>query len=229
MAEELQGLASFPGVGSVKSADYTMSHGITPGVCTLVCAPQAGLEAVVGPLVFTFGRAAVTLPDCKIESHVYEQGAAGQLWHLTIHDRRWKWQYGEISGSYNLRAEDGSLDPDRAKAPQDLAKLCLAEMGETAADVSAMPNYTRPLVEWDRTNPAQALAALADEAGCRVVLGLDNVVRVVPTGVVREQSPTIKIPDVPRALVVSCGKTRYQCDFGLQAVGLELDGTIVPI
>ena len=73
--------------------------------------------------------------------------------------------------------------PAREQAPQALATLCLQAMGEQNYDVSALLNDARPEVDWSWTNPAEALQALCEGLGCRVVYWLaDDRVQIVTIG-----------------------------------------------
>lgn len=234
-----QGLAQFPGVGAILSAEFTLSHGISPSVATVQILPQPSFTAEVGPLVFTFGGAPVVIfPDCKVDFMSFRRGGGGDTWTLAILDRRWKWAFGWISGTYNTRDDAGNLHKDRERTPAELATRCLTAMGESRFDVSQMPADPRPLIEWDWENPAQALASLCDQLGCRVVLRLDNSVLIARLGIgatlpedaaTLENSLNLNPPEKPQRLMVVGGKTRYQVDFRLYAVGKDTDGTIKAI
>ena len=234
-----QGLAIFPGIQQIESADFTLSHGISPSVCSISMAPQAYFPAEGGTLKFTYGGAIVVeFPDCKVDLYSFRQDQSGQIWHLSILDRRWKWKFGSVSGTFNTRDESGELDHDRELEPQLMARTCLLAMGETNYDVSQMPNDQRPLVEWDHDNPAQMLSELCDKAGCRIVLRLDNSVLIARLGIganlpndnfVESDSLSVNPPEKPLRLMLVGGKTRYQVDFKLRAVGQDVDGKVVPI
>jgi hypothetical protein len=217
---------------------YTLSHGITPGVATIEMLPQAGFGAEIGDLVFTYADVELVFPDCKVDRATLRYDANGFVWQVSVLDRRWAWAFGTISGSYNTRQDDGRIFPDRQQEPSFLADLCLDAMGEDGYDTSAMPTGVYPEIEWNVENPAQALADLAEQCGCRVVLQLDDTVAVVPTGVgavlpendlVIADSLTINPPERPDQLAYYCGPTRYQMDIPLVAVGLDTDGTIKKI
>lgn len=236
----LQGLAHFPGVGQVVSASISFAHGISPSVAMLEIVPQNRLTADVGTLSFTFGNQRVDFTNCKVDNHSLQWTARGQIWRLAIFDRRWKWRWGKIGGRYNLRAGDGKIQGVGAKdstekTPQEMARLCLEAMGERRYDVGNMPNDSRPEVDWDEMPPAEALASLCDQLGCRVVLGLDDRVHIyrvgqgatLPNNEVMEDSLTLDLPEAPDELAVLCGASRWQADFELEAVGLETDGTAV--
>lgn len=158
--------------------------------------------------------------------------------HLAILDRRWAWRYGAISGRYNIRQKDGTLDMTTETPPQDLAALLLSEMGESEFDVSGLPNLSRPEVDWVYANPARELASLAESLGCRVVLDLDSRVSLQPagfgadlpdTGTERTQNFGIDPPTRPDSLLLVAAPTRFQTMFRLEAVGLEPTGEIKPI
>jgi hypothetical protein len=232
-----QGLAYFPGIQQIVGCSVVCSHGISPGSIVLTIAPQLDFEAEGGTLTISDGNSSVAFPDCKVDRHSLERNSAGLIWRLTILDRRWKWAWGQISGSYNLCNDDGSFRSDTAMSPQGLAALCLNALGETGYNVGRLPNTARPWIEWNFDRPAAALAQLCDELGCRVVLRLDNTVSIeviglgnqLPTDGIADNSLTIDPPEQPDQMAVACGRDRFQVDFPLQAVGLNSDNTWVPI
>lgn len=239
MPEPLQGLCFFPGVLAVKSANYRLQHGITPGVCQMVIVPQLDFTAAGGDLEFAFGTLRLVFPDCKVDRFSMQRNDSGEVWTFQILDRRWRWAFagihGPLSGNYNLRGEDGLLEPAFEKTPQQLAALCLDALGERGYDVSQLPNDARPEVDWDREYPAQALQALVEPLGCRIVLRLDNRVQICRTGVgaalpldedVVENSLTIDPPERPDALLFIAGPSYYQAEFVLEPVGKDMDGVI---
>jgi hypothetical protein len=235
MSAESQGTANFPGIAQLVEASISMVHGISPGTAVLTIAPQVSLPTEVGTLTFGFGGVSLEFPDCKVDYGSFERNSSGEIWRLSIFDRRWQWRFGQISGTYNVwrdnfslkRGENNTIDTERS--PQELATLCLQAMGESDFDVSDLPNETRPSVEWDFDVPAEALASLCDELGCRVVLQLDNRVAVRRVGdgaeldlsSALENALTFDPPERPDAIAVVCGASRYQVDFQLEAVGLE--------
>lgn len=230
----LAGYATFPGIDQVVSATYTLSHGITPGTAVLELAPQLNFTGALGPLIFTFGEFVFEFADCLVVQHSIRRGGDGLIWSLSVLDRRWAWVYGSISGSYNVRLDDDTLDPDYQLLPVDLMTLCLAAMGETGYDLSQVPNNTYPPTNWDHANPARALADLADQLGCRVVLQIDGTVKVAQTGLgldlptagVMVDGESLATKPAPDAIQVVCGKTRYQSNWLLTPLGQDTDGTI---
>lgn len=244
----VQGLASFPGIDQLLDASIGVTHGISPSLARLTIVPQPDLATEIGTLRFAFGDVAIEFLDCKVDRASFERDGGGEIWRVSVFDRRWKWRFGKISGTYNVWRDDFSLQrgenntTDTERTPQQLATLCLEAMGESDFDVADMPNEPRPSVEWDYAVPAQALARLCDELGCRVVLRLDNRVAIRRVGVGAELSTvmalenavTIDPPERPGAIAVLGGASRYQVDFQLEAVGLaegdaENADTLVPI
>ncbi len=240
MAGDPTGVALFPLIQSIRSCSFTLSHGITPSRGILELAPQDNFTAAIGPLTFVFGATTITFPDCKLNRHTVRQSAGGpRTWLLELEDRRWRWRYNTISGSYNQRLFDGSVDPVTARTPQQLAVLCLLAMGESLATINVgdLPNGTFPMVNWANENPAKALADLCEPLGCRVVLQLDNTVALRRVGV-GQQLPTdgvmlnslgIKPTVWPNKITVVGGKVRFQYDFQLEAIGIDVDHSIKPI
>lgn len=233
-----QGHATFPGIENLLSASITLGHGISPDSAQLTIAPQADFATEVGTLAFVFDGASVEFPDCKIDRSSLERNGQGEVWQLSVLDRRWKWRFGQISGRYNVRRDDSTIQgggtsasvADTERAPQELAALYLDAMGESEYDVAALPNETRPPVDHDHDNPAQALADLCDELGCRIVLRLNNTVGIVRVGVggdlpqqfLMEDSLAVNLPEKPDRIAVVCGPSFHQVDFPLEAVGLDV-------
>lgn len=232
MARGPQGLVQWPGLTGILSADMTFLQGVTPSVCTIVV-PAGSIPQEYGTLSFTYGGTTIEFPDCKMVD-CRLQRTNMQLLTVVIWDRRWKWTWGGVNGVFNTRLARGDINKDRQRSTHDLAKACFAEMGETDYDLSKMPSLVYPEVNWDRDNPARMLADLADYLGCRVVLGLDNIVRVLPNGDGEqlpdghfvELSEIYDPPEKPLDMKVVGGPNRYQMDFGLWAVGEDLDGSV---
>ncbi|ANS03337.1 hypothetical protein [uncultured Mediterranean phage uvDeep-CGR2-KM19-C37] len=229
-----QGVAHFPGIEVIRRANFTLSHGISPSVCMIETVPMRSFVPRVGTLSFTFGSTRINFPGCTVGFAAMDSSRDARLWTLQVLDRRWKWAYGRVSGVYNVRLSDGSLDPDTERTPQELAGLLLESMGESRANVAELPNFSRPFVDWDVNNPADELAGLCDGLGCRVVLGLDNRVSLRRVGVGRplpvggqEMHASFGFTSArrPDSIIFVGGPTRIQSKLALEAVGEETDGT----
>lgn len=232
---------TFPGVQQIVSGQFTFSHGIGPSVATLEIAPQEELILVDGTLQISFGDVLLRFPNCRVNSPSIRNGLDGRVMSFQIQDRRWKWQYGEVYGRYNIKKADGEIDELRSleKTPQELAEILLKAMNETGFDVAALPTKDwRPTCIWDGNNPAQELANLCDLLGCRVVLGLNNRVKIVKTGSGKElpedlsrrtRNYGLSITGYPDSLKVVCAPTLFQTKLRLEAVGLDCDGRIKPV
>lgn len=234
------GLASFPGVGRIVRASYTLSHGITPGAARIEIAPQANLPARDGPFSFAFAgggfNVLLTFPFCRVDRASLIRDEAGDLVAFDVWDRRWKWQYTLISGRYNVRLGENSIDPKTQRTPQQLAAILLDAMGESGYSVAGLSHVglARPEVVWDRDTAAQELAELCERYGCRVCYGLDNRVRIVRTGEgaplpdlpgrIISRSASIDPPENPDFLLWASAATEFQVCFGLEPVGLDTDG-----
>lgn len=238
MPDSLQGLADFPGVDAVISAQMTFGVGVTPSKCVFDIAPQADLVATGGTLSFTFGYDQVSFRDCRLETASVRRDERGFIMSFSVVDRRWKWQYGDIYGVYNFRTASGRLEAVTEKTPQELASLCLDAMGEYGYDVSALPTEPRPEIEWVAANPAQELERLCEMLGCVVVLGLDDLVRICVKGSGAllpldgdQMSLDYGVDSIiaPGSIKVVSGATRLQFAIPLTAVGEDVDGTINPI
>ena len=233
------GIATFPGLSQIVEASFDFTTGVTPSMATLTIAPQVNFTAQVGTLTF-FDNMGVELqwPNARVDTNSFERNSSGLIWRLVIYDRRWKWQQtgggGIVFGGANLRWDDGTMISKTERDPQTIAKACLDAMGETGYDVSALPNNDRPEILWDGNLPAHALDELCESLGCRVVLGLDDNVKicVVGTGAnlpdtpdVMTSSGAMTVPGIPDRICAVCAPDRFQCDLELEAVGRETDGS----
>lgn len=147
---------------------------------------QAVRPSAGGAMLFQFGPTRIVLPDCRLDD-VTANYSKGRKLDFRVLDRRWRWQEqfggGFIWGKYNERQPDQkTIKPETKKTPQELARLLLDEMGENGYDVSKLPNDSSPAVDWVAANPAAELARLCEDLGCRVVLHLDNRVRIQRKG-----------------------------------------------
>lgn len=233
-----QGIVTFAGIQGLPFLDFnfTLTHGRSPNVFSIQIPPQPGGRLIQGgSVVITYGGQRVEFRSCKVDTvDAVRTNEGFEVWTLNILDRRWKWAFGEISGYYNVRRGGGIVDQTR-KSARELCLLCLDAMGEQRPDVSAIPNDQFPEVEWDYANPSEALARLCDEVGCRIVLGLDDRVRLNKAGVGRplprggtalEDALTLNPPERPDELRFVGDRTLRQADFKLEAVAEDTDGSI---
>ncbi len=206
MAAIVAQFVSWPGAISIASCTYCASHGISPGQAIMVVNPQPNPPAEFGSLVFSDGvNNPITIPDCKVDRLDVQIDGGGQSWVLTIVDRRWRWRFGFIQGSFNQLDPHGKLLAWTIRSPTELATFCLNAMGETnytlnlpvGLDSSVGQNVTQflptginwpstgtnPPVNWNGIPPATALNQLADQYGCRVIYDpLTDSILVGPVG-----------------------------------------------
>jgi len=187
----LQGNAVYPGINAMDSFEFTDLAGISPAVATMNIFPQYGLPLADGDIVLTYSDGSnsytITLANMHVDAASFVRGQGGQIVRVRFLDERWKWAFGAISGRYNIKlvkcydaafaqgAATEFVDPDHEKTPQQLAKLLYAAMGyaDSQWDVTVLQSGTRgnarPETDWDYSNPAQELAKLCDDLGCRIV------------------------------------------------------------
>lgn len=233
------GIAKFPGLNEIRSADFTFSgHGTTPSSCVIEVVPQATPPATVGTLRFQFGSTVIEWGKCLLDIASFSRNASGLVWKLRILDRRWQWREKTVTGSYNLRNQDETIDTTTEKTPHQLAKILLDALGEVGYDVTALPLAPRPMVQWEFASAAQELDSLCDMFGCRAVMGLNGRVKICVLGVgadlpdlptTMDVSGSINPPEIPDILRVVFGPTRVQLVLTTEAVGLDTDKKTKPI
>ncbi len=230
------------GTIGAEGGSYACSHGSAPGVASIQCKATfaPGGPAIAGVFAMSDGLGGVLqLPDCKLQSIGFAAGPSGLVANLTILDRRYKWRFATISGVYNQKDQKGQVAKWTEKKPVELVKLCLEAMGEKSSSiVIGLPNDARPEVNWDYANAAQALEAIIDPLGCRLVFDYaTQLVAVVPAGVgsalpnghIAEDSVGANVPNVPDTIEIVGAPARYQLRIPLRAVGRDFDGQWKPI
>lgn len=236
--------ATYPGIGTIERASITLSPGIAPAVGTIVTVPEriTNLPSV-GNFVFTRnGSPVLTFPNCAMVNAKLDWVSQGRRVTLQFADRRYFWQFGHVSGRYNRRHADDTLDTDTEKTPQELAELLLDAMGETGYDVSSLPNDERPSVDWDLANPAAELQTLCDSLAC--VISFDaqtgNVKLYGPLegtdlgpGPIMTAGGGINQKAAPTGIAAASARIQFQLRLELEPVALDEaeDGTekIVPL
>ena len=240
MTTDLEIGATFTGIDTILSAQFTNSNGTSPGSGLLEILPQEREIPYIGDLTFFCGRDSVTLKDVRIGEAIYNAGSAGRTISLPLMDARWRWQYGIISGRYNVRKADGSVDGYSEKTPQELAKLLLEEMGVFRSDVRSLPNFSRPYVDWEADNPAQMLDRLCNDLGCQIAFDpTDGSVDIVVQGrgsdlptlteFELQSGQGIDPKERPERLVFYAGYTQYQVRLPLVPVGVDVGQDIKPV
>lgn len=223
---------TYPGFVGELSASMTLSLGISPSVISVSIPPTPSL-APRGTVTWIYNDQVVRVfPNCVVKKFDVARPGGYTIWNLTIHDRREEWKYGQISGEYNIRGDEGNVTTDSRKKPDELAALCLNAMGETGFDVSILVgNGDLPYIKWELQNPAKALADLLDEYSCTVSLQANNTVKVVQLGIganmpFNELTSNITLPtnDLPSSVRVVTAPTEWQYDLRLTAVGPVAEG-----
>lgn len=225
-----QGLFTFPGLEGYDSGTYTALHGEQPGIAVIETRINSS-PASIGDIEVYYGSEYWKIRDCKLIDFNSDFDDQGILYRWTLHDRRWRWQFTEITGHYNRRTKNNKLIAYSERTPQQLATLCLRAMGEQGFDVSRLPNTTKPEVVWVASNAAQELSKLCASLGCRLVFDpASDRTSIHRTGVgaklpiradLDQASEAFVEPARPSQIRIVYGETRVQAQVKLKAVGRE--------
>lgn len=251
MAERF-GQAFWPGINGLISCNYTASHGITPGIATLVIPEQdPGKIPNQGDLILTDGNGTIRLRRCRLQQWSFS-GGAGTPRTITLHiaDRRWQWAYGVAWGDWNQI--DPHPDPATLTEPEYIASGGPWMPGTyrpaymMMADLLALMNEVRPLIEpvpdipvpmrWNGMRPAQALAALCDELGYVIVYQpIADRILLTPKGMgaglpnlipIHSSSVSANLPTLPSRLELHGGETIFNDYLKLEPCAPERNGEI---
>lgn len=223
----------YPGLFSIESGTVTDISGISPAEIHIECYPQFGFPDQDGDVTFTYNSTVITFKNCTIDRATFQRDSGGKIVSIKILDERWKWAYGQITGRYNIRLPNNFVDPAHEKTPQELATLCFQAMGVINFDVSALPNDARPDVDWEGVNPAQELATLCDDLGCRIVPKRSTQSWVIcATGVganlpdyypYQDAGDGVDPKEIPDFLQIITAPTSYQVALKLEPAGRDMD------
>lgn len=215
----------------------TIIRGTSPGQFQLRIAPgNEDLVEIADLVLWEDDTEILRLVDCAFVDMEWERGTEGSTAMVTIADRRWRWVKGggSVSGHYNVRKPDGTVEQSTAKTLQELLQLCFEELDEDVVDLSAVPNIPQAAeVRWDHTRTKDALDGLLQIYGMEVVLRRDNSVKVVvlgtpggnlPSTAVRSRQGKMSGLAIPDIIRVVGAPTRWQMLWELEPVGLDLDG-----
>ena len=228
-----QGLLQYPGIEAWENVSITDVAGISPSVALITMYPQVSLPDPEGDLVLTYNDETVIFRNMHIDAMEYHRGSGGKVVTLRLIDERWAWTDTSITLRANLRLPNGFVDPNHEKTPQQLASQCFEALDVDHFDVSALPNDARPEIDWDYANPAQELAKLCDDLGCRIIPRRSNGSwAIVVTGEgadLPEDAPYndagegIDPKETPDYLKIVSAPTLYQYAVRLEPVGKEID------
>jgi hypothetical protein len=219
---------SFTGVVTEVEADYSQALGFQPDVAVLRILPQVANIPAVGTLTLTWGATTLTLPNCVVDLASVRVQGQGKHVILRVWDRRERWKNAApISGEYNVIRVGNRL---REKNLRELGELLLDALGETTADVSALPTTEYPFVSWECESVTEVAEALLREYGYSLALGFGaEAVKVVklgtgatlPTTGIFVGSDTFDPKLVPRYVRSCFGQSVAQCRLMLEPVGIE--------
>ncbi len=229
-----QASISFAGLSGIRGFSFSFSRGVTPSVCTVYCLPQAEMNLPPGTLTLSYNGNGIAFPGCAVKT-TFIRKPADKLWPIQsvqIMDRRWQWAGKVISGDYNRRASDGTVDNATRKSPAELAALLLTELGESGFDTSMMPGGVFPKAVWASSRADLALQALCDYVACEVILNHQtDKVEIWPLGVggttptnageIRPKYRFVPRTNVPEVIEVRCGSSVWQTRLKLRPVAFN--------
>lgn len=226
----------FPGIVGVLSGNLSIGLGSGPAFAQIEVPKDTAIPREVGTLTLEAPGFFKQFPKCRV---VKGSNTDRDTLLLTIADRRWMWRFGSIFLLANERAKDGTIREGNEWTPQEIARECFRVMGESGADVGALPNQTRPEARWAGTLASAELENLAGSLGCAICLWENraSLVRMgqgmpLPVGMPLKPEGlqyALDVPFVPDAVQTISGPGDFQAMFLLEAVGLEPDGRLVLI
>lgn len=214
----------------IETCSVTVSLGIQPS--QIVISLQDDVFAALGPigtLSLTDGTTTVSFPDTRLVEYGPQFGGASKGYRAVFEDARWKWRLlPPVSVVYNRRLSDGTIDAQTQRSARDIANDLVTIQN------SALPEDEYPFFEWDAVDRMSALQEICDLYGCAIAWRPTSGVHIVTLGVGTDPDPDyqtsksrgIRARPIPQKISVVCGKTEIQGVFELEAVGVDVDGTV---
>lgn len=235
---QIYGRIAFGEIRGVMAFSYTRSRGIQPGLIQIKIPDlSVGIPLQQSVLQLSDLRNNLSFPNCKVvDSDFLSQ--EGQEWVVNLQDFRWQWKFGGMFGSYNtIRA--GEIIVATRKSMRELAELCFEQLSHTGTpNLQALPTDVYPETVWENTNPAVALQELCDLAGCVICPTLAGGVSIQKLGVGADLPQmqgaqidfSFDIAELPQTVEMHAAPTFVERSLKIgDPVGIEADGTVVPI
>lgn len=220
----------FPGIVGVMSGNLSIGLGTSPSFAQIEVPGTTRIPREVGTLVLESPEGRMDFPGCRVVSGSMSER---DTLILTIADRRWRWRFGTIFLLANERNSDGQIKRGTEKTPQEIASALFDAMGESGADVSALPNDTRPEVRFTGSNPASELESLVGSLGCAVAFWNNraSLVRLgegmgLPNNPIKAEGyqAALDVPILPDNVMAISGPGDFQVLLELEAVAETKDG-----
>lgn len=234
-----KGEFSFPGIGAYESVTFTDTQGISPAIALVTLYPAGNWPDLYGDMVFSYNGQVITIQGCTIDSAQFHRNSGGKTVTLRILDSRYRWAYGQITLRTNIRLPNNFVDPNHEMTPKQIASLCFQAMGESIYDVSVLPDDARPDIDWEGANPAQSLAKMCDDLGCRIVPVRSTGGWAIVVSGVGEALPEdlpycdggegVDPKELPDFIQILTAPITYQCALPLEAIGRDLDQSWKPL
>lgn len=249
--------ATFGSIPNLTGGTLTMIRGVKPSRCLLRRMPADLTVWTVNTLTLHYGSLApsrvgtgplgstsvVTLPNCAVVETRNRHWHARDGWRqdIVVCDRRWKWRYVRVDGVYNERTPGFAVQDKNKKTIKQLMEICLDALGETSYVTDDVPVDVYPPAIWNRARADLELQWLCDLVGMVVCYDtLTNTIKIkklndttgssLPSETFAASPAQRYKPSVmPAHLRVQGNPTIIQSELTLEAVGLDVDGSIVPI
>lgn len=228
-----QGIGLFAGQ-PVLGIDFPHSRGVSPSTGLMRIIPRDSFDRIVGDMALSFDGGSASLTDVAVTSVPQEnfEDRDAFRWNVALQDRRWRWRYPRISGKYNRRLCDGTIEPKGKKTAKELVALLAIELQDTI-DASQLPDAYPPIY-WDGALARFELAWICDLFGMTVCPKIDNTFSLEPITAtaslpsggtpVTPSSFSHKLSVMPSGLRVQGSHDRKQGWVPLQGIGLDTDG-----
>lgn len=218
----------------VSGLDGKLVRGTRPGVFRIRVPNASNLYAESGDLWIQSGDAdpiqfAGCLPDLSTLRNEFLPGGMREF-SVLLRDRRVTWPGTTVSGHFNRRYRDNTINSDSQREDSQLVDAVLEALGEPTG--ASLPG-TYPEANWDATPASEALDAIAGLLPAYVCRRMDDSYTVVLSpegddidGNLLASTPYWKadLDSGPKTIRIRCNKTWFGSALELEAVGMDTDG-----
>jgi len=218
----------FAGIGCIGSFNFSLRHGVTPSTGSIAF-PVNFTPPLVGNLLISDGFTSIVFGEMYLINPVRSQSESGDIIQATIADKRVCWQFGQVTGEYNI-PDESTGKPRENVLLTELLSLIFAVYAEFPIYIDIPIVY--PAVSWDHVNPATAAQELMSKYGLSLSLDSNGAIYISPANHIRFFPPgwfmsrelTNLAKPYPSYIRIIGNRIINQNNFVLTPVGVEING-----
>lgn len=229
---------TFGGIENATTMTFALTHGASPSRGVIVFFPQRDIPHGGDLTIYDNTSPIIRMRDCKLFRLNGDGGNGGVTYRAAILDRRWRWSHQHISGHYNPRRQDGTIQEFPTWERKSARRIVedIFEILNEPIDASLVPDDDYPEFVFDDEYIPPVLDSVLEQYGLRLAWNADDTPSIVRLGTGAELPPNrigaatlsqgIDAHLSPDRIGVVGGQMRFESIWECEPVGVETDGSI---